>query len=201
MAMTDPQHRRPRVLVCDAIADEGVDLLAEHFDVDVRTGLAEDELVSLIPDYEAMVVRSATKVTSRILERAERLKVIARAGAGLDTIDVSAAVERDIDVINAPDANTLAVAELTIGRLVALARNLTRGDAAPKEGKWIKKGLLGAGRAGKTRGIIGFGRMGQAVAARARPFGTRIVTTRYRPPPELYLGAGVEPLELYDLLP
>ena len=200
MAMTDPQHRRPRVLVCDAIADEGVDLLAEHFDVDVRTGLAEDELVSLIPDYEAMVVRSATKVTSRILERAERLKVIARAGAGLDTIDVSAAVERDIDVINAPDANTLAVAELTIGMLVALARNLTRGDAALKEGKWIKKDLLGSGLAGKTLGIIGFGRIGQAVAARARAFGMRIVTNQYRPTPELYLEAGVEPLDLYDLL-
>lgn len=186
--------------MCDAIADQGLELLAEHFDVDVRTGLAHDELVSIVPDYEALVVRSATKVTARLLDRAERLKVIARAGAGLDTIDVSAAVERGIQVINAPDANTLAVAELTVGLLVALARNLTRGDAALKEGRWIKKDLLGSGLAGKTLGIIGFGRIGQAVAARARAFGMRIVTNQHRPTPELYLEAGVEPLDLYDLL-
>lgn len=198
--MTDPQHRRPRVLVCDAIADEGVEVLAGHFDVDVRTGLGEEELAALIHDYEAIVVRSSTKVTARILDRAERLKVIARAGAGLDTIDVPAAVDRDIDIINSPDANTLAVAELTVGLLVALARNVTRGDAALKEGRWIKKQLMGAGLAGKTLGIIGFGRIGQAVATRARAFGMRILTNQHRPTPELYLEAGVEPVDLYDLL-
>ncbi|MFP3915503.1 MAG: NAD(P)-dependent oxidoreductase, partial [Actinomycetota bacterium] len=198
--MTDPQHRRPRVIVCDSIADEGIEVLSGHFDVDVRTGLSEEELAATIPDYEAMVVRSATKVTSRILDRAERLQVIARAGAGLDTIDVSAAVDRDIEIVNAPDANTLAVAELTIGLLVALARNVTRGDAALKEGRWIKKELLGSGLAGKTLGIVGFGRIGQAVASRARAFGMRILTNQRRPTPELYLEAGVEPVDLYDLL-
>lgn len=198
--MTEPQHRRPRVLVCDPIADEGVEVLAGHFDVDIRTGLSEGELAAVIPDYEAIVVRSATKITARILDRAERLKVIARAGAGLDTIDVSAAVDRDIDIISAPDANTLAVAELTVGLLVALARNVTRGDAALKEGRWIKKELMGSGLAGKTLGIVGFGRIGQAVAARARAFGMRILSNQHRPTPELYLEAGVEPVDLYDLL-
>lgn len=198
--MSQVQHRRPRVLVCDAIADDGVALLSETFDVDVRTGLSEEELEACISDYEAIVVRSATKVTARLLDKAERLQVVARAGAGLDTIDVAAAVERDIDVINAPDANTLAVAELTVGLLVALARNVTRGDAALKEGRWIKKDLMGAGLAGKTLGIVGFGRIGQAVASRARAFGMRILTNQRRPTPELYLEAGVEPVDLYDLL-
>src|SRR5690606_3150784 len=136
----------------------------------------------------------------RLLERAERLQVIARAGAGLDTIDVEAAVERGVDVINAPAANTLAVAELTIGFLVSLARNVPRGDAALKEGRWIKKELMGSGLHGKTLGIIGFGHIGQAVAVRAKAFGMRIITNQYRPTPELYLEAGVEPVDLYDLL-
>lgn len=198
--MSAPQHRRSRILVCDPLADEGLEILSEHFDVDVRTGLTEDELASIIGDYEAVVVRSATKITARLIDRAERLRIIARAGAGLDTIDVSAAVDRGIEVINAPDANTLAVAELTVGLLVALARNITRGDAALKEGRWIKKELMGTGLAGKTIGIIGFGRIGQAVATRARAFGMRIITNQHRPTPELYLEAGVEPVDLYDLL-
>jgi phosphoglycerate dehydrogenase-like enzyme len=198
--VSEVQHRRSRVLICDPIADEGVDLLAEHFDVDVRTGLEPAELEGIIADYEAIVVRSATLVTRRLLDRAERLQVIARAGAGLDTIDVEAAVEREIDVINAPTANTLAVAELTIGFLVALARNIPRGDAALKEGRWIKKELMGSGLHGKTLGIIGFGHIGQAVAVRAKAFGMHILTNQYRPTPELYLEAGVEPVDLYDLL-
>lgn len=198
--MTSVQHRRTRVLVADAIADEGLAELSTHFDVDVRTGLSEDELVSAIPDYEAIIVRSATKVTERVIDHAERLKVIARAGAGLDTIDVAAAVARGIDVVNSPDANTVAVAELTVGLLVALARNVTRGDAALKEGRWIKQELMGSGLAGKTLGIIGFGRIGQAVAERARAFDMRILTNQHRPTPELYLDAGAEPVDLFDLL-
>jgi D-3-phosphoglycerate dehydrogenase len=198
--MTDVQHRRPRILICDKISDAGLAVLAEHFDVDVRTGMTEDELAAAIPDYEGVIVRSATKITARVLDHAERLKVIARAGAGLDTIDVAAAVDRGVEVVNSPDANTLAVAELTVGLLVALARSISRGDAALKQGRWIKTELMGSGLAGKTLGIVGFGRIGQAVAARARAFGMRIVTNQHRPTPELYLEAGVEPLDLYDLL-
>lgn len=198
--MTDTHHRRSRVLICDPISDDGRGVLEEHFDVDVRPGLSEADLAAIVSDYEALVVRSATKVTARVLDRAERLRVIARAGAGLDAIDVPAAVDRGIEVINSPDANTQAVAELTLGLMVALARNVTRGDASLKEGKWIKKELMGSGLAGKTLGIIGFGRIGQAVATRARAFGMRIITNQHRPTPELYLEAGVEPLDLYDLL-
>ena len=198
--MTDVQHRRPRVLVCDAISDDGIEVLQGHLDVDVDTGMSEDELVAVVADYEALVVRSATKITKRVIDHAERLEVIARAGAGLDTIDVAAAVDAGVEIVNAPDANTLAVAELTMGLMVALARNIPRGDAALKQGRWIKKELLGQGLHGKTLGIVGFGRIGQAVAVRARAFGMRIVTNQHRPTPELYLEAGVEPLDLYDLL-
>jgi len=194
------KHRRPRILVCDEIATQGLEILKRHFDVDVRAGLTEDQLIELIADYEAIIVRSATRVTARVIDHAERLEIIARAGAGLDTIDVEAAVGRGIEVVNSPDANTLAVAELTMAFVLALARNLTRADSAMKEGRWTKSELMGTGLAHKTLGIIGFGRIGQAVAARAKSFGMRIIANQHRPTPELYLEAGVEPVDLYDLL-
>ncbi|HVR31249.1 MAG TPA: NAD(P)-dependent oxidoreductase [Acidimicrobiia bacterium] len=193
-------HRRSRILIADSIADAGLDILAEHFDVDVRTDLDEASLVEIVGDYEAMVVRSATKVTGDVVAAAHRMKVIARAGAGLDTIDVKAALDRGIEVINSPDANTLAVAELTMGLVVALARNIAAADATMKAGKWEKSAMAGIGLAGKTLGIIGFGRIGQAVADRAAAFGMRVVANQRRPTPELYLGAGVQPLDLFDLL-
>jgi phosphoglycerate dehydrogenase-like enzyme len=198
--VSDVTHRRSRVLICDAIAPEGVAILEEHFDVDVRPGLTSDELCDIVGDYEALIVRSATRVTREVIAMGDRLKVIARAGAGLDTIDVVAAVERGIQVINAPDANTLAVAELTMGLVLALARNLVQADGSMKDGRWEKSRLLGHGLVGKTLGIIGFGRIGQAVAVRAHAFGMRVVTNQRRPTPELYLEAGVEPLDLFDLL-
>lgn len=198
--MKPVQHRRPRVLVCDQIAEAGIEVLQEHVDVDVATGLDEEELSDRIGDYEAVIVRSSTKITSQVIERAERLQVIARAGAGLDTIDVAAAVARRIEVINSPDANTVAVAELTMALVLSLARNIPRADAALKQGRWEKSALMGAGLTGKTLGIVGFGRIGQAVATRAQAFGMRVVANQHRPTPELYLETGVEPLDLYDLL-
>lgn len=198
--MNGSRKRRPRILVCDPVAEEGLELLRRHFDVDVRTPTSPGELEEIVAPYEALVVRSATRVTRRVMERAERLRVIARAGAGLDTIDVEAAAEHRIEVINSPDANTVAVAELTMALILALARNLTKADAAMKQGRWAKAELLGTNLAGKTLGIVGFGRIGRAVAVRAEAFGMRVVTNQRRPTPELYLEAGVEPLDLYDLL-
>ncbi len=193
-------ERRPRVLVADAINQAGVDLMGEHLDVEVRTGLSEELLIELIPDFEAVVVRSATRITAGVIAAAGRLKLIARAGAGLDTIDVAAAAERGIEVVNSPDANTVAVAELTLGMMLGLARNLTAADAAMKDGRWEKSKLMGSGLAGKTLGIIGFGRIGQEVAIRASAFGMRVITNQRRPTPEMYLEAGVEPVDLPVLL-
>ncbi|MFP5332362.1 MAG: NAD(P)-dependent oxidoreductase [Acidimicrobiia bacterium] len=193
-------HRRSRILVADPIAEAGLDILREHFDVDVETELDHDQLLDVIGEYEALIVRSATKVTADVVAAAHRMKVIARAGAGLDTIDVKAALERGIEVINSPDANTLAVAELTMGLILALARNIAPADASMKRGKWEKSRFAGIGLSGKTLGIVGFGRIGQAVASRAAAFGMRVVANQHRPTPELYLEAGVEPMDLYDLL-
>ncbi len=193
-------NRRPKVLVADAIADAGIELLREHLDVDIETGLGADELGSIISGYEGIVVRSATKLPAETIAKATNLQVIARAGAGLDTIDVAAAIDAGIQVVNSPDANTLAVAELTLGLMLALARNLAKADAGLKEGRWEKSDLMGTGLSGKTLGIVGFGRIGRAVAERASAFGMRVVTNQRRPTPELYLEEGVEPIDLPDML-
>ncbi len=197
--MTDP-NRRPKVLIADKIADGGVDVLRQHFDVDIDLGPEPEHLVSIIAGYEGLVVRSATKVTADVIDRAANLKVIARAGAGLDSIDVPAALAAGIEVVNSPDANTIAVAELTLALILALARNLPQADASLKEGRWEKSALMGTGLSGKTLGIIGFGRIGRSVAERARSFDMDILTNQRRPTPELYLDAGVSPVDLEDLL-
>ena len=197
--MTEP-NRRPKVLIADKIADQGIELLRQHFDVDVDLGPTPEHLLSIISGYEGLVVRSATRVTADVIDRAANLKVIARAGAGLDTIDVPAALRAGIRVINSPDANTIAVAELTLALILALARSLPQADASLKEGRWEKAALMGTGLAGKTLGIIGFGRIGRSVAERARSFGMEILTNQRRPTPELYLEAGVSPVDLEELL-
>lgn len=193
-------NRRPRVLVADAIADQGVAQLAEHCDVDVRTGMTPDEVAATIGDYEGIVVRSATRLPAEILARATNLKVIARAGAGLDTIDVDAALDAGIQVVNAPDANTVAVAELTLALMLSLARNVPQADAALKQGRWEKKQLLGAGLVGKVLGIVGYGRIGREVAARAHAFGMQVLANQRRPTPELLMREGVEAVDLHEML-
>ncbi|NJN94265.1 MAG: hypothetical protein HC875_09335 [Anaerolineales bacterium] len=130
------ESRRPRVLVCDSIAPVGIEMLRGHAEVEVKTGLKLEELLAVIGDYEAVVTRSATRITAEVIEHGLRLKVIGRAGAGLDNIDVVAAQNREIKVVNCPDANTLAVAEHTMALLLALARGLARADLSLKKGQW-----------------------------------------------------------------
>lgn len=195
-----PESRRPRVLICDAIADVGMEMLAQHADVDVKTGLKPPELLGVIGDYEAVVTRSATQITAEVIEHGLRLKVIGRAGAGLDNIDIVAAQNREIKVVNCPDANTIAVAEHTMALLLALARGLPRADLSLKQGQWEKSKFMGTGLSGKTLGIVGFGRIGREVAARAQAFGMKVIINQRRPTPELNLEAGVEPVDLLELL-
>jgi phosphoglycerate dehydrogenase-like enzyme len=194
------ESRRPRVLICDSIAEVGIEMLREHAEVEVKTGLKLDELLAVIGDYEAVVTRSATRITAEVIEHGLRLKVIGRAGAGLDNIDVVAAQNREIKVVNCPDANTLAVAEHTMALLLALARGLPRADLSLKKGQWEKSKFMGTGLAGKTLGIIGFGRIGREVAARAQAFGMKVIVNQRRPTPELNLEAGVESMDLLELL-
>jgi phosphoglycerate dehydrogenase-like enzyme/DTW domain-containing protein YfiP len=195
-----PEGRRPRVLICDLIDEVGIKMLREHANVDVKTGLSPAELLTVVGDYEVVVTRSATKITAEVIEHGLRLKVIGRAGAGLDNIDVVAAQNREIKVVNCPDANTLAVAEHTMALLLALARGLPRADLSLKKGQWEKSKFMGTGLSGKTLGIIGFGRIGREVAARAQAFGMKVIVNQRRPTPELNLEAGVESVDLMELL-
>jgi D-3-phosphoglycerate dehydrogenase / 2-oxoglutarate reductase len=167
-AMTD----RPRVLVREEIAEAGVDLLRAKFDVDED---ATSDLAEIIGRYDAIVIRSATKLTADLIEAGERLKVIGRAGVGVDNVDVDAATRRGIVVANAPESNVVSAAEHTIGLLVALARNIPQAYAALKEGRWERSKWGGMELEGKTLGVLGFGRIGQQVARRALGLQMRVV--------------------------
>jgi D-3-phosphoglycerate dehydrogenase len=161
-----------KVLVREPIADAGIELLRSKFDVDVETN---GDLSERIGAYDAIVVRSATKLTADLIERAERLKVIGRAGVGVDNVDVEAATRRGIVVANAPESTVVSAAEHTIGLLVALARNIPQAHAALKQGRWERSAHGGIELAGKTLGVLGFGRIGQQVARRALGLEMRVV--------------------------
>jgi D-3-phosphoglycerate dehydrogenase / 2-oxoglutarate reductase len=165
-----------KILVADDLPASALDLLrAEGWEVDARTGRTADELTRDIADADAIVVRSATKVTAPIITAATALRVIARAGTGVDNVDVPAASARGILVINAPGANSISVAELAMSFVLALARHVPAADAAMKQGKWEKKKFLGEEVRDKVLGLVGLGRIGQEVARRSSAFGMRIV--------------------------
>ncbi len=193
------ETQKPKVIICDPIADIGIDLLKEHCTVDVKTGLTEAELIDTIAPYHAAVVRSATRFPSVVLDAAENLQVIGRAGAGLDTIDVDAAKAKNITVVNSPNANSVAVAEHTFALMFSLIRHLPRANSGLKENKWEKKKLMGTGLAGKTLGLAGFGRIARQVASRAIAFGMKVQVTQRRATPEKNARLGVETVDLKTL--
>jgi D-3-phosphoglycerate dehydrogenase len=164
-----------KILVSDSLAEEGLEVLRQDAEVEVRIDLTPQQLVETIGQYEAIVVRSGTKVTAEVIEAGQRLRVIGRAGVGVDNIDVEKATERGIMVVNAPTPTAVAVAEHTMALLLATARHVPRGDASLREGKWLKKQLVGTTVAGKVLGIVGLGRIGTAVARRARAFDMEII--------------------------
>jgi D-3-phosphoglycerate dehydrogenase len=182
----------PRVLVREAIAPAGVDLLRERFDVDVDS---DSELSEIIDLYDAIVVRSATKLTAELINRALRLKVIGRAGVGVDNVDVEAATRRGIVVANAPESTVISAAEHTIGLLVALARNIPQAHAALKQGRWERKAYGGIELSGKTLGVLGFGRIGQQVARRAAGLGMHVIAYDPFVAPERFRELGVVHVE------
>ncbi|HEY5296003.1 MAG TPA: phosphoglycerate dehydrogenase [Gaiellaceae bacterium] len=161
-----------KVLVREQIAEAGVELLRAKFDVDVDT---ESPLEEIIGAYDALIVRSATKVTAELIAQAEHLKVIGRAGVGVDNVDVDAATRRGIVVANAPESNVVSAAEHTIGLLVALARNIPQAHAALMEGRWERSKWSGVELADKTLGVLGFGRIGRQVARRALGLQMKVV--------------------------
>lgn len=164
-----------RILVTDGLAENGQAILRAAAIVDDRQGIEMPELLRLIPEYDALIVRGRTRITIPLLEAAGRLKVIGRAGVGVDHIDLQAARTRGVIVVNSPTATTLAVAELTLGLMLALARSIPRVDSAMKDGQWPKKELLGVELSGKTLGLIGMGNVGAAVAQRAAALGMSVL--------------------------
>jgi D-3-phosphoglycerate dehydrogenase len=165
-----------KIVVADDLPKTALELLtAEGWTVDARTGRTPEQLAADVVDTDAIVVRSATKVTKAIIDAAPKLRVIARAGTGVDNVDVAAASARGIVVMNAPGANSVSVAELALGQMLSLARHLPAADAAMKQGKWEKKKFLGEELRDKTLGLAGLGRIGQEVARRASSFGMRII--------------------------
>jgi D-3-phosphoglycerate dehydrogenase len=184
-----------RVLVAEQIAASGVDLLRERFDVDLGTDWSRDELADRIGDYHGILIRSATKLTADLIDRADRLRVIGRAGVGVDNVDVPAATRRGIVVANAPDANTVAAAEHTVALILALARNIPQAHASLTAGRWERSKFGGTEVDGKVLGILGFGRIGQLVAIRARAFGMRVVAFDPYVSPERFRELGAEQAE------
>jgi len=165
-----------KIVVADDLPASALDLLrAEGWEIDARTGRAPEQLSSDLADADAIVVRSATKVTSTLIHAAPKLRAIARAGTGVDNVDVPTASARGIVVMNAPGANSVSVAELAMGQVLALARHIPAADAAMKDGKWEKKKFLGEEVRDKVLGLAGLGRIGQEVARRAAGFGMRLI--------------------------
>jgi len=189
-----------KIVVADDLPASALDLLrAEGWEVDARSGRAPEQLATDLSAADALVVRSATKVTAALIAAAPRLRAIARAGTGVDNVDVTAASARGIVVMNAPGANSISVAELAMGQILALARHLPAADAAMKQGKWEKKKFLGEEIRDKTLGLAGLGRIGQEVARRAAAFDMRVIAHDPFISEQVAAGLGVELVSLDDL--
>jgi D-3-phosphoglycerate dehydrogenase len=189
-----------RILVADQIAPQGIELLQEHHDVTVQTGLSEDELVEAVAGVSGLLVRSQTRVTARVIEAAPHLEVIGRAGVGVDNIDIDAATAHGVIVVNAPLANTLSATEHAFALMLAVARNVPRGDATLREGRWERGRLQGVELAGHTLGVVGLGRIGSEVAHRARAFEMRVIAFDPFVSTERATSMGVELCSLEELL-
>ncbi|HIH87010.1 MAG TPA: phosphoglycerate dehydrogenase [Methanosarcinales archaeon] len=157
-----------KVLVSDSLSEKGIEILEKGAEVDVRTGMSPEELKACIGEYDALVVRSQTQVTEEVIGAAENLKIIGRAGVGVDNIDVEAATQRGIIVINAPQGNMISAAEHTIAMMMAISRNIPQANQSMKAGKWDRKLFMGVEVRGKTLGVVGLGRIGAEVAKRAQ---------------------------------
>ena len=163
------------ILAVDGIANEGIDLLKKSFNVEVRDKISHEELLEIIPKFDALIVRSASKVTADVLERATNLKIIGRAGVGVDNIDVQAATERGIIVINSPDGNTIAATEHTFAMMLAVSRNIPQANQVMHTGGWDRKKFVGVELRNKTLGVIGLGKIGAGVAKRAQSFDMNVI--------------------------
>jgi D-3-phosphoglycerate dehydrogenase len=189
-----------KIMLSDGLEENGRSLLAASAEVVNRSGITAEELLQEIGDYDALIVRGRTKVTAAVFEAAKKLKVVGRAGIGVDNIDLAAAREKGVTVVNSPIATTLAVAELAMSLMLSLVREVPRADAAMKQGAWLKKELMGAELWRKTLGVIGFGRIGSAVGRRAAAFDMRVLGCTLTSGPDVVRERGGEPVNLDELL-
>ena len=189
-----------RVLVTEPLSERGLGLLRNDFQVDVRPELARGDLALEIGPYDALIVRSQTKVTADVIEAAENLKVIARAGIGLDNVDVEAATRRGVMVVNAPQSNIVSAAEHAVALMLAQARNIPQANTALKAGRWERERYQGVELAGKTLGVVGLGRVGSMVAQRCAAFGMRVIAFDPYVPRERAKEMGVELMPTLEAL-
>jgi D-3-phosphoglycerate dehydrogenase / 2-oxoglutarate reductase len=187
-----------KILVADPLADAGVAALGEHHDVDVKTGLSKDELLAVVGAYDAVVVRSQTTLDADVIGAATNLKVVARAGVGLDNVDVEAATRHGVVVCNAPQSNIISAAEHTVAMLLASARNIPQAHAALVDGRWERSAWKGTELHDKVLGVLGLGRIGTLVAQRCHAFGMRLVAYDPFVTPERAARLGVELLPTVD---
>lgn len=166
-----------KVMICDSMAREAVEIFerCDQIDVDVKEGQSEEDLLQSVPAYHALAVRSATKVTARVIEAAKNLRVVGRAGVGIDNVDVDMANRKGVIVMNTPEGNTISTAEHAMSMMLALSRNIPQAVGAMRDGRWDRKKFMGAEVYGKTLGIIGLGRIGSQVALRAQSFGMKVI--------------------------
>jgi len=188
-----------KILLTDGLEENGQAIMRKSAEVDDRGGISADELLQIVGGYDAIIVRGRTKVTPAVFDAGKKLKVVGRAGVGVDNIDLAAARQHGVTVVNAPVATSVAVAELAFGLMLALVRELPRADAGMKSGKWLKKEMEGSEVYGKTLGVIGFGRIGSNVAQRAAAFGMKILAYDPLLSPEEISKRGGEPVSLDQL--
>lgn len=189
-----------KVLITDGLDSNGIDLLKKSIEVVEKPGITPEDLLNEIGDYDALIVRGRTKVIQAVFDAGKKLKVVGRAGVGVDNIDLAAAKSHGVTVVNSPVATTVAVAELTLALMLSAVREVARADASLKAGKWLKKEFEGAELSGRTLGVIGFGRIGAAVAKRASAFDMHILGYDHMVPADEIARRGGNPVSLDELL-
>ena len=189
-----------KILLTDGLAPISDQALLADTELIDKKGISPEELLDVIPEMDAVIVRGRTKITEAVLSKAEKLKVVGRMGVGVDNIDLKAAQAHGITVVNAPVATTISVAELTMGLMLSLIRSIPKADAGMKAGDWLKKELVGTELYQKTLGVIGFGNIGEAVGVRALAFGMKVIACDpIRPPAEIQ-AAGAEHVPFEELI-
>ena len=164
-----------KILVADGVSEKGIEILSKEFECEIRAKLPAEELLATIHEYDGLVVRSASKVTKEVIEAATNLKVIGRAGVGVDNIDIEAATAKGIIVLNAPEGNTIAATEHTVAMMLSMARNIPQAHSSVQNGEWKRNQFVGVEMRGKTLGVIGLGRIGSGVAKRAIAFDMKVI--------------------------